>query len=97
VSYQSAPFYWLTCDAPGCQERCPAHDDEYVAYADTSGALDAALDSDWKATGNAVHYCHEHARFVCDECSIYDPTEHPGDRDYLCVSCARNAEREDTQ
>ena len=85
MTIQAAPYYWVSCDAPGCTARCPDVMDEYSAFADISGALETADASDWRHTDDSRDYCENHALNVCDQCQAYDDTPLAGEREYLCV------------
>ena len=92
MSVTSAPYYWITCDAPGCQQRCPSEDnDEYSAYRDIADAVDCARYSEWKITSDGRHYCwvNNHDAYVCTRCETYDRTPLP---DYLCTTCHAKSE-----
>lgn len=54
---RSAPFYWVECDTPGCQSRCPEYDDENVAWSDREQAHIVAQDSEWQYAGQGVWRC----------------------------------------
>ena len=59
MTLQSAPFYWVTCDAPDCDERSPSLDDEYAAWIAEDQAVDYATDCEW-LTHAGKHYCEVH-------------------------------------
>jgi hypothetical protein len=59
MTTQSAPFYWLTCDAPGCGVKS-TEGGEYVAWEDEAQAVDNASDSEWSCI-DGRDYCYEHA------------------------------------
>ena len=59
MAINSAPFWWLTCDHPGCTERAP--NPEYVsAWATVEQALDGGYNDDWLITDDGEHYCPRH-------------------------------------
>jgi hypothetical protein len=87
MSLESAPFYWIACDAPDCEVRCPDASDEYLAYSDAEGALETAGASDWLMDKDR-HLCPDHRLYVCETCGKYDATPLAGERDYLCVEHA---------
>ena len=86
MTVASAPFYWLTCDAPGCVKREPSGDEEVIAWGDVDGAIESAKASDWMAGDR--DYCPDHHLFVCEKCGKLDLTPLPGERDYLCTTHA---------
>ena len=58
---QSAPYYWVTCDEPGCDARCPDH--EVTAWSDSDTAIDSAEESDWSCERGPltwVTFCPAH-------------------------------------
>jgi hypothetical protein len=96
MTVKSAPYYWLTCDAPTCGVSS-TEDSEYTAWGDQGTAVMSAVDSDWFITDDGRHYCSEHANRVCHndrgDCpngQPFTPAEvdpYPGERDYLCPPC----------
>ena len=86
MAIHSAQFYWVTCDAPDCEARCPDPKDETIAWSDQESAVESAEDSDWKEVDDGFrHYCPDHAINVCEQCGDYDGTPLAGEREYLCV------------
>jgi len=95
MAIHSAQFYWVTCDAPDCEARCPDPKDETIAWSDQESAVESAEDSDWKEvdirgfpgglSDTRHHYCPDHAINVCGQCGVYDSTPNAGEREYLCT------------
>lgn len=85
MSYQSAPFWWLVCDAPDCKAKS-SEGSEYCAWSDKSGAEGDAVDAEW-LVGDKHHYCPEHRRYVCGECEKSEGREYPLDQDGMCDEC----------
>ncbi len=56
MTLHSAPFHWLTCDGPGCTERCPAVDSGISAWHDVPDTIDAAQCEGW-STDTDRHLC----------------------------------------
>lgn len=84
MTYASAPFWWLTCDAPACCNRRPSGDYEVSAWSDQQNALD----SDWVAADNdRLHFCDDHRRYVCGECEKSEGREYPLDHEGMCDEC----------
>lgn len=80
MSTKSAPFFWIECDAEGCDWRCPGSDNEdCIAYVTASQAKDVAECSDWwldyKGTGK--DYCPEHKPAGCDCDLMEKPDSQP--------------------
>lgn len=65
MSTQSAPFYWLVCDYPGCGVKS-TEDGEYSAWSDAGQAVDDATSSDWLSDERG-DYCPEHWVYTDDE------------------------------
>lgn len=59
MSVQSAPFYWLTCDWPGCDVRS-TEDGEYSAFDNVDSAVSDAEDCHWLVTDDGLHLCSAH-------------------------------------
>ncbi len=62
MTIRSAPFYWLSCDAEGCENRCPREDDEFVAFSGDDQAIIVALESEWQITDEGRHLCPDHVQ-----------------------------------
>src|SRR6478609_10346249 len=58
MTLQSAPYYWITCDATDCDERLYGNDDA-TAWATTKEAEDVADDCGWRQHAGRW-YCDEH-------------------------------------
>lgn len=87
MTYASAPFWWLTCDAPGCGVKS-TEDGEYDAWAEEGVARDHALDSGWVGPqDDQQHYCNRHRRYVCIECEKSEGREYPLDHEGMCDEC----------
>jgi hypothetical protein len=96
VSVRSAPFYWVVCDHPFCDARCPDSTNDVAAWVDEDQAITVAKDSEWVVYGYGVHVCPDHSVYVCDDCGTYDPgTYDPADdvaeRDGMCRMCWRQS------
>ncbi len=59
MAIRSEPYYWLTCDHPGCGVKS-TEGGEFTAWADIVGAVEDAFNSDWTVTFDGKHYCDEH-------------------------------------
>jgi hypothetical protein len=87
VSYQSAPFWWVICDAPNCGVKSTEGGD-YAAWDDASGARDDAIDSGWVSDADDQrHYCDDHHRYVCGECEKAEGREYSADHEGMCDEC----------
>lgn len=86
MTIQSKPFYWLTCDAPGCEAKS-TDESEYAAWADHGYAESEAEDSGWTFAGG-MHYCQDHVIPICDECDEHDNVilESVPD-EWVCADC----------
>lgn len=95
MTYQSKPFWWLTCDEPGCGVKS-TEGSEYAAWDDKSQAVSDAIDSEWSATDDeTLHFCSEHSDRVCLECGKHVPEGVSRDRDNMCDECwAEDAKRD---
>lgn len=62
MTVKSAPFYWVECDAEGCDNTYPGPGDEYAAWQDPGIAEDLAREADWQLT--------EDKRLLCLDCHI---------------------------
>lgn len=62
MSIKSEPYFWVECDAKGCDARTPGDDYECTAWGDEEQALSAAADDDWTVTDAGEHYCRKHHR-----------------------------------
>lgn len=58
MSLQSRPYYWVTCDYPGCGVSAEEGGD-YTAWQDPGYAASSALDSCF-ITLDDLWYCWEH-------------------------------------
>ena len=99
MSTKSKPFYWIVCDAEGCEGRCPGNDYDNVAWDEAATARDMARDYDWVSAkrssgaipsgdaGPVLDFCEEHRRFVCMECDRFVPAGTTVDQDGMCVEC----------
>ena len=67
MSIQSAPFYWLACDVPGCREESAglihASRGDFTAFADIPGWLILPDNP-----GPLQHICPAHALNRCKNC-----------------------------
>lgn len=82
MSVKSEPFYWLTCDEPGCGVKS-TEDSEYAAWSDLQQARQDAEDGDWQRY-EGRDYCQMHRRTLCAEC---DEREAVDSESELCEEC----------
>lgn len=61
MSVQSAPYYWITCDWPGCDAT--AQDGDYSAWGDHGAAYGEAVNAEWCCTDNEGDFCPEHSTY----------------------------------
>jgi hypothetical protein len=61
-TFDTKPFYAVTCDYPGCTNRDDSG--EYQWWGEQEDAIDAALDGDWKIEDTEPR---ENARLFCEE------------------------------
>lgn len=81
MSVKSEPYYWLTCDEPGCGNKS-TDGDEFTAWSDEANAVEMAECRDWLIVGDK-HYCDGHANkndpellADCDGSAICDSLAH---------------------
>jgi hypothetical protein len=74
MATQSRPYYWLTCDYPGCTARS-TDDSDYGAWEDTGQAADEAINAEWYV-GELGDYCSEHT-VMSEEEDDLDPEPRP--------------------
>lgn len=90
MGYQSAPYWWIVCDEPGCEAKS-TEGSGYAAWGDQGGARDEAIDSDWReARTGDLFFCWEHSYRVCGECEkhVSDGTKDERfERDSMCDEC----------
>jgi len=86
TGYVSAPYWFIVCQEPGCGVKS-TEDSEYSAWADTGGARDEALDSDWAETTDGLFFCSEHRNRACSECSKHVPGGTDVEHDSMCDEC----------
>lgn len=70
---ESAPYWWVECDATGCDNRCPGPEYEHTAWRELSGAIESAEESGWRRDPAGRWFCDEHPR--CEDCS--EPVDDP--------------------
>jgi hypothetical protein len=87
MTYASAPYWWVVCDAPDCNVKSTEGSD-YAAWAEQSGAWDDASDNYWaRNEADTKHYCDEHRWFICSECEKSEGREYPKEHDGMCDEC----------
>lgn len=84
---KQAPFYWIECDHPGCDARCPHEMDEVAAWSDDDTARMMAEESDWRRverpSARPLWMCPDHRNEYCESCGAHlGPLA--GDQDYRC-------------
>jgi len=57
---RSKPYYWITCDHPGCEERSPGSGYEYSAWSEPQDVITCAEEGDWQQQGD-LWFCPDHA------------------------------------
>lgn len=62
MSTASTPFFWLTCDHPGCQVKS-GDDGDYAAWSTVEQARDSANDGDWLIGHELGDFCPEHVMY----------------------------------
>jgi hypothetical protein len=67
MAFQSALYYWLTCDQDTCDRRSTENSD-YAAWAQPDAAVAEASESEWW-TRDGKHYCYEHVP-TCPTCGL---------------------------
>lgn len=59
MSVRSAPYFWLVCDYPNCEEKS-TEGGEYTAWSEADMAVEEAFNIDWTVTDKGEHFCSRH-------------------------------------
>lgn len=57
MAVKSKPYFWIECDGPDCDARCPDPDGEIVAWSEEWMAVDQAVSDDWECGDDGKHLC----------------------------------------
>ena len=73
MTLQSAPYYWITCDATDCDNRCPDEISEATAWERPDHAEADAAEAGWVTDDAGRWFCTEHP--ACPTCGkpVDDP------------------------
>lgn len=76
MTLQSAQYFWITCDYPGCGTSA-AESSEYTAWGDVGQAFDQANDVEWLVKDDGTAFCQSH--IIQTECEFPEACPEHGD------------------
>jgi hypothetical protein len=88
MTIKSKPYFWIVCDAEGCNAEYPGDaSGEYSALNSLEAAIDGAEECDWWITATSKSFCEDHANWHCHTCGDPLTVDEQVYGNYECEKC----------